>query len=88
MNGVLWAIGGVTVVVAGLMSFAVTRRYGWGAAVALPVVALGAMLGMTWQERGLDLAGGMGLLRDGLVFGAPILAGCLAGILLAARRRG
>ena len=88
MNGIFWIIGGVTVVLAGVMSWAVTRRYGWGAAVALPVVALAAMLGMTWQERGLDFAGGMGLLREGLVFGAPILLGCLAGILLASRRRG
>ena len=88
MSGVLWLLGGVTVVLAGVMSWAVTRRYGWRAAVALPVVALAAMLGMSWQEQGLDFAGGMGLVREGLVFGAPILIGALVGILVAARRRG
>jgi hypothetical protein len=85
MNGMLWAMGGATVVLAGVMSWAVTRRYGWGAAVMLPVVALAAMLGMKWQEQGLGFSEGMGLVREGLAFGAPILVGCLAGILLARR---
>jgi hypothetical protein len=87
MSGVFWAIGGATVVVSGLMSFLVTRRYGWGAAVVLPVVALAAMIGMTWQEQGLDVAGGLGLVREALVFAAPILGGAVVGILLALRRR-
>lgn len=87
MNGVLWAVGGATVIVSALMSFLVTRRYGWGAAVALPVVALAAMIGMTWQEQGLDVAGGMNLVQEALVFGAPILGGAVVGILLALRRR-
>jgi hypothetical protein len=87
MTGVLWAIGGVTVILSGLMSFLITRRYGWGAAVALPVVALAAMIGMTWQEQGLDVAGGLDLLQEALVFAAPILAGVVVGILVALRRR-
>lgn len=84
----LWAMGGAMVVLAGVMSWAVTRRYGWGAAVMLPVVALAAMLGMKWQAAGLDFAGGMGLVREGLVFGAPILLGALVGMLVGLRRRG
>jgi hypothetical protein len=87
MNGVLWAIGGGTVILSGLMSYVVTRRYGWGAAVALPVVALAAMIGMTWQEQGLDVTGGMDLVQESLVFAAPILVGVLVGILLALRQR-
>lgn len=87
MTGMLWAIGSGTVILSGLMSYAVTRRYGWGAAVALPVLALAAMIGMTWQDRGLDLAGGIDLLRGALVFAAPILGGALVGLLLALRRR-
>lgn len=87
MNGVLWAIAGATVVLSALMSFLVTCRYGWGAAVALPVVALAAMIGMTWQEQGLDTAGGMDLVQEALVFAAPILGGAVVGIVLALRRR-
>jgi hypothetical protein len=87
MTGVLWAIGAGTVALSGLMSFLVTRRYGWGAAVVLPVVALAAMIGMTWQEQGLDAAGGMELVQASLVFAAPILGGAVVGILLALRRR-
>jgi hypothetical protein len=87
MNGVLWAIGGGTVILSGLMSYVVTRRYGWGAAVVLPIVALAAMIGMTWQEQGLDVTGGMDLVQESLVFAAPILVGVLVGILLALRRR-
>lgn len=88
MTGIFWIIGGVTVVLAGVMSYAVTRRYGWGAAVALPVFALAAVIGMSWQERGLGFAEGLGLIRAALVFAAPVLAGALAGILLGLRRRG
>ena len=87
MTGVLWGIGVGTVILSAGMSYLVTRRYGWGAAVVLPVVALAAMIGMTWQEQGLDVAGGMNLLQDSLVFAAPILGGALVGILLALRRR-
>jgi hypothetical protein len=87
MNGMFWAIGAATVILAGLMSYLVTRRYGWGAAVMLPVVALAATVGMTWQERGLDFAGGIDLLQETLVFASPILGGAAAGILLAWRRR-
>jgi hypothetical protein len=87
MNGVLWAIGGGTVILSGLMSYVVTRRYGWGAAVVLPIVALAAMIGMTWQEQGLDVTGGMDLVQESLVFAAPILVGVLVGILLALRQR-
>lgn len=88
MNGKLWAIGGATVIIAAALSYAVTRRYGWGAAVALPVVALAAVVGMQWQERGLGFAEGLGLIRASLVFAAPVLLGALVGIVLAARRRG
>ncbi|WP_137110723.1 hypothetical protein [Rhodobacter sp. SY28-1] len=86
MNGTLWAIAGAVVILAGVVSYFVTRRYGWGAAVILPVVALAAMIGMTWQDSGLDLAGGIDLMRESLVFAAPVFGGVLVGILVARRR--
>jgi hypothetical protein len=87
MNGVFWAIGAVLVVMAGVMSYAVTRRYGWGAAVVLPVVALALVVGMSWQDQGLDLTGGIDLVQETLLFTAPILVGAAVGIALALRRR-
>lgn len=81
-------MGAATVILAGVLSWAVTRRYGWGAAVALPVVALAAVIGMRWQEQDLGLAEGLGLIRASLVFAAPVLLGALVGIFLGARRRG
>lgn len=88
MDGSLWAMGGATVIIAGVLSWAVTRRYGWGAALALPVVALAAVIGMRWQEQGLGFAEGLGLIRGALVFAAPVLLGALVGIAFGARRRG
>ncbi|MFN3577885.1 MAG: hypothetical protein ACK4TJ_13015 [Tabrizicola sp.] len=88
MHGFLWAVGGASVLFAGVLSFFVTRRYGWGAALALPVAALVAVIAMNWQDRGLDLRGGLVLLREALVFAAPVLLGALSGVLLARRWRG
>lgn len=87
MNGIFWAIGAATVILVGVMSYAVTRRYGWGAAVLLPVAALAALVGMSWQDQGLDFAGGIGLVKETLVFAAPILVGAALGIVVALRRR-
>lgn len=88
MNGTLWALGVATVIGAGVLSYAVARRYGWGAAVALPVVALAAVIGMRWQEADLGFSEGLGLIRGALVFAAPVLLGALVGIVVAVRRRG
>lgn len=88
MNGFLWAIGGATVLFAGVLSYVTTRRYGWGAALALPVLALVAMLGMQWQRHGLGWAEGGGVTLASLGFASPVLLGVLAGIALARFRRG
>lgn len=88
MHGFLWVVGGATVLFAGVLSFFMTRRYGWGAALALPVAALVAMIAMNWQDRGLDIRGGMAFLREALVFAAPVMLGALAGIVLGRRWRG
>jgi hypothetical protein len=87
MNGFLWAAGGATVIIAGVMSYAVTRRYGWGAALALPVVALAAVVAIRWQDQGLGFAEGLGLIGAALVFAAPVLLGALVGIAFGAWRR-
>lgn len=88
MYGYLWAVGAATVLVVGAVSYAMTRRYGWGAALALPVLALVVVVATRWQEEGLLLDEGMHLIGASLVFSSPILLGALAGIVIARLRKG
>jgi hypothetical protein len=87
MNGVLWAVGGGTVLLAGILSFAMTRRYGWGASLSVPVLALAAVLGMRWQQ-GAGEGRGLEMLVSSLAFALPVLLGALAGIAVARLWRG
>jgi hypothetical protein len=88
MTGHLWVLGAATVVLAGVMTYAVTRRYGWGAAVAVPVLALAAVIGMAWQDRGLGFSDGMGMAGETLAFVSPVLLGAALGIAAGLWRRG
>ncbi len=72
MNAIFWAVGGGTVLFVAVMSYIITRRYGWGQALALPVLALAALLAMQWQERAST---GFELNWSSLVFAAPLLLG-------------
>jgi hypothetical protein len=71
-----------------VLAYATARRYGWGLAAMLPVLALIAMVGMRWQSAGLSLSEGLASLGPMLVFAAPVLLGSLVGILLARIKRG
>lgn len=88
MTGMLWVIGTGTVLLAGVMSYVVTRRYGWGAALMLPLLALAAMIGMRWQNEGMTASEGLAMLGPMLLFSAPVLLGALVGIAVARIRRG
>ena len=88
MPVVFWALGTTTVVFAGAISYAMTRRYGWGAGLALPLLALIAMIAMQWQRQGLTASDGLRMAGSTLIFAAPILLGVVAGIALARLRRG
>lgn len=85
MNAVFWTIGGGTVLFVAVLSYVITRRYGWGQALALPVLALVALLAMQWQERAST---GFELGWSSLVFAAPVLLGAVAGIAVARVKRG
>jgi membrane protease YdiL (CAAX protease family) len=87
MPGLVWVIGGGTIVFAGVIAHAMTRRYGWGAALALPVLALALMIATQWQRQGLSAAEGVQMARATLVFAAPILLGAAIGITTARLRR-
>jgi len=79
-----WILSAGMVVLVALMSYGMTRRYGWGQALALPVLALAAVLAMQWQDRAET-----GSVFDwtSLVFAAPVLLGSVAGITAARIRR-
>ncbi len=76
------------VLFAGVVSYAMARRYGWGAALAMPVLALVAMLGMQWQVLDLHWREAMQAMLPNLFFSLPVVVGAVAGIALARLRRG
>lgn len=80
MGGAFWVIGAGTVIFAAVLTFGMTRRYGWGQALALPLLALAAMLAMQWQERAET---GFAFSWASLVFAMPVLLGAVAGIVVA-----
>jgi len=84
----VWIMGGAVVLLAGVIAYVMTRRYGWGAALSLPVLALVAMIAMKWQDQGLTAAEGLHMAGTTLVFTAPVLLGFVAGMALAWIRRG
>ena len=88
MPVVFWALGAATVIFAGAISYAMTRRYGWGAGLAVPLLALVAMIAMQGQRQGLTAPDGLRMAGSTLIFAAPILLGVVAGIALARLRRG
>lgn len=88
MQGYLWVVGTAVVIFAGVISYAVARRYGWGAALLLSALALVTSIAMQWQAQGLGLEDGMRLAGASLVFSAPVTLGVLAGIVIAWLRRG
>lgn len=88
MGGYLWAVGSGSVLVSGVLGYALTRRYGWGAAIAFPLLAMLVIIAMQWQAQALGPADGMRLAGMTLVFSLPVLLGVCAGIAIARLRRG
>ena len=88
MGGLPWIIAVATVVFAGVVAYWLTRLYGWGIAIMLPVLALITMVAMRWQNEEMTLEEGLGELLPTLLFAAPVLLGSLAGVALARLRRG
>lgn len=84
----LWVMGAATVVLTGVLAYAMTRRYGVGLAVLLPVLALFAMFAMRWQKEGMTLDEGMAALVPTLLYASPILLGVVIGIVVARLNRG
>jgi hypothetical protein len=87
MTGVAWLVAVGMVLFAAVLTFATTRRYGWGLAVLLPVLALAVMAGLRWQDEGLSFEEGVAMLKTMLIFTSPVLLGAGIGIALARVRR-
>jgi ATP/ADP translocase len=88
MTGMLWVIGAATVTFVGVIAYAMTRRYGWGLAVMLPILALVTMIGMRWQADGLSLDEGLRALGPMVVYASPVLLGVAIGVALGRLKRG
>ena len=88
MYGYLWAVGLGTVLFTGVLTYAMTRRYGWGAALAFPLLAVLVVIATQWQAQGLGFAEGLQLAGSMLVYSSPVLLGAVAGIAIARWRRG
>ena len=84
----LWGIGAATVAFVGVIAFFMTRRYSWGLAVMLPILALVTMIAMCWQADGLTLAEGMRSIGPMVVYSSPILLGVAIGVAAARIKRG
>ncbi len=88
MYGYLWAVGLGTVFFTGVLSYAMTRRYGWGAALVMPLLALVVVTASQWQSEGLGFTEGLQMALASLAFSFPVLLGALGGIAIAKWRRG
>jgi len=84
----VWVMGGVAILFAGVIAYVMTRRYGWGAALSVPVLALIAIIAMRWQDEGLTVVQGLDLAGTTLLYAAPVLLGFIAGMAVARIRRG
>jgi hypothetical protein len=76
-----------TALLAALIGWGMTARYGWQRALAVPVLALVALAITLWRASFLDLTDGIEAEAAGLAIAAPVLVGAFLGIVLAARRR-
>jgi len=88
MSGHLVAIGLGSALLAGLMTWAVARRYGRRHALAVPLLALLASGYMIWRAYGSSAPEAPGVVALALLFIGPSVAGSLLGLVLARGRYG
>jgi hypothetical protein len=79
-------LASVNGVIAVVVAYALTRRYGWKPALGLPVVALAAITAVLWQREGASVSEALQMAPQLLLFGSPTLAGAVIGTLLARRK--
>ncbi len=82
----LLLLGSVNAVIAVVIAYALTRRYGWKPALGLPLAALAALIAVLWQGEGASVREGLHLAGQVLMFASPTLVGVLLGIAMARRK--
>lgn len=70
-----------------VLTYVLTRRYGWRFAAFMPLLALVLFMAMTWQQGGFRADGGLEAMFWVLLSTAPTFVGTGVGILLARRGR-
>lgn len=73
--------------VAGVITWAVARRYGWRVGLIVPLLALLALIAILSQARMLSLSDSFALAATALTIVGPTLVGALLGLVLAATRK-
>jgi hypothetical protein len=77
-----WATIMVTLVLAAMVSWQVSARFGARWAMILPLLALVTAVGLLWSAEGIGLHEDFGLSAVAFVFAVPALVGAGIGIVL------
>jgi 4-amino-4-deoxy-L-arabinose transferase-like glycosyltransferase len=79
----LVAMAAVAALIAGVLAWAMARRYGRRRAMVVPVLILAAAVLSVLRVSGLDPADALARAAHALGFAGPAVAGALAGLALA-----
>jgi hypothetical protein len=83
MAGVLLAVAVANALVVGLISWAMSRRYGAGRALVVPFVGLLAAGFMVWRSVSVDGRDPMGVLASAFLIAGPWVLGAFLGMAVA-----
>jgi hypothetical protein len=84
----LWGLGGGSLVLTALITWAMARRYGQRRALVVPAAALLAAGLMLWRSASFAGHDALSATAAAMLLAGPALAGGLLGLLLAGLRRG
>lgn len=87
MVGPMAGVGITGALVAGVIAWAVARRYGWRVGLIVPLLALVSLLTILAQARLLSMNDSLTLAATALTVVGPTLAGALLGLVLAGTRK-
>jgi methionine-rich copper-binding protein CopC len=83
MTGVLLAVAVVNALVVGLVAWAMSRRYGAGRAMLVPLIAMLAAGFMVWRSVSVDGHDPMGVVASAFLIAGPWVLGAFLGLAVA-----